>query len=122
MNKSELVDAVAQAAGTDKRTVERVLSEFTDTVQRAVARGDRVSLPGFLTFSRADRKARTARNPQTGAAIKIAATRVPKVSAGAAFKAAVGGGGATKKAAASKKKSTAKKAGAARKASKSRKR
>ena len=66
-----------------------VLSAFEDTITNTVAAGGRVQIPGFLTFERADRAARTGRNPSTGAEIQIAAARVPKVKVGKTFKDAV---------------------------------
>jgi DNA-binding protein HU-beta len=89
VNKSDLIDAMAEAAGLTKADTERALAAFIDTVTEAVASGDKVTLVGFGAFSVTDRKARTGRNPATGGVIKIAASKAPKFSAGAAFKSAV---------------------------------
>lgn len=86
MNKSELVDAVASSTGESKRSVTDVLDALIDTVQGQVAQGQKVSLPGFGTFERRERSARTARNPQTGEPIQIPASKVPAFKAGSAFK------------------------------------
>lgn len=97
MNKSELVEATAKAADISKAAAERVLSAMTDAVVKAVAKGDTVTLVGFGTFKSAKRAARTGKNPKTGEPLKIAATTVPKFTAGATFKAAVAGKKAKKK-------------------------
>jgi DNA-binding protein HU-beta len=86
LNKSELVDAVASSTGESKRSVGDVLDALIDTVQGQVARGQKVSLPGFGTFERRERSARTARNPQTGEPIQIPASKVPAFKAGSSFK------------------------------------
>lgn len=86
MNKSELVEAIAQASGESKSTVSGMLDAFEATVTDAVAGGDKVSLPGFLTFERGHRAARTGKNPQTGAELQIAAANVAKVKVGSKFK------------------------------------
>ena len=91
MNKKELIDSVATATGESKKTVSEVLDATIDTVQKSIKKGDRVSLPGFGTFSRRARSARTARNPRTGEEIKIAATKVPDFKPGATFKDFVAG-------------------------------
>ncbi|MDQ3878723.1 MAG: HU family DNA-binding protein [Actinomycetota bacterium] len=92
MNKKELIDSVASATGESKRTVSEVLDATINTVQKQVKKGDRVSLPGFGTFSRRARSARTARNPRTGEEIKVKATKVPAFKPGAGFKDFVAGG------------------------------
>jgi len=97
MNKSELVEATAQAADISKAAAERALSAILETVVKAVAKGDSVTLVGFGTFKSSKRAARTGKNPKTGEAIKIAATTVPRFTAGAGFKAAVAGKKAKKK-------------------------
>lgn len=86
MTKADLIDQVAAQAGTDKKTASDVLKAFEDTVVASVKKGDKVSLTGFVSFERAARKAGTARNPQTGQSIKVAAKKVPRVAAGASFK------------------------------------
>nr|WP_161957587.1 HU family DNA-binding protein [Mariprofundus sp. EBB-1] len=89
MNKAELINHVASSAGLSKAAagdaVEAVIGGITSTL----AGGDAVSLVGFGTFSVADRAARTARNPRTGEAIEVAASKAPKFKAGKALKDAV---------------------------------
>jgi DNA-binding protein HU-beta len=97
MNKSELVEATAKAADISKAAAERALSSIIDAVVKTVAKGDTVTLVGFGTFKSAKRAARTGKNPKTGEALKIAATTVPKFTAGATFKATVAGKKAKKK-------------------------
>ena len=99
MNKSELIEVTAKEAGISKAAAEKALSATMAAVVKAVSKGDSVTLVGFGSFKSAKRAARTGKNPKTGATFKIAATTVPKFSAGAGFKAAVAG----KKAAAKKK-------------------
>lgn len=91
MNKTELIDSVATATGESKRAVAEVLEATIDTVQKQVKKGEKVSLPGFGTFERRARSARTARNPQTGEPIKVKASKVPAFKAGATFKSFVNG-------------------------------
>lgn len=82
MNKSELVDSMAAAAGISKAAADKSLNAFLDAVTNALADGDKVTLVGFGTFSTSDRAARQGRNPQTGAAIKIPARTVARFKAG----------------------------------------
>jgi DNA-binding protein HU-beta len=89
VNKAELVDKIAEQAGLNKAEAERALNAFIDSVQGAVAADDKVTLPGFGSFSRSSRAARTGRNPRTGEPVQIAASKGVKFSAGAAFKSAV---------------------------------
>jgi DNA-binding protein HU-beta len=89
MNKAELVSAVAEKSGQTAAAVSSVLGAFEDVVTSTVAGGGKVQIPGFLSFERGDRAARTGRNPATGAEIQIAAARVPKVKVGKSFKDAV---------------------------------
>jgi DNA-binding protein HU-beta len=91
MNKGDLVDVVAKNTGESKRVVGDVLDELVTQVQKTVKKGEKVTLPGFGTFERRARAARTARNPQTGEPIKIKATKVPAFKAGASFKTYVSG-------------------------------
>jgi DNA-binding protein HU-beta len=91
VNKGELVDAVASATGESKRVVGDVLDAFIDNVQKEVKSGNKVSLPGFGTFERRHRNARTGRNPQTGETIQVAAAEVPAFKPGAGFKSFVNG-------------------------------
>ena len=89
MNKSELVDAVADRAGLSKSDAERALNAVLDSIESAVASGDKVTLPGFGSWSSSQRAARTGRNPRTGEPVNIAASKAVKFSAGAKFKSAV---------------------------------
>ena len=89
MTKAELVEAVASAAGVTKADAERTIDAYWDTVVKAVKKDDKVSWPGIGSMSLSKRAARTGRNPQTGATIEIAASSVPKFTAGATLKAAV---------------------------------
>ena len=89
MNKSELIQAVADKVDSPKSEVSRTLDAVLDTITESVARGDKVSLTGFGTFERRERAARSGRNPQTGAQIKVAASKAPAFKAGKAFKDAV---------------------------------
>jgi DNA-binding protein HU-beta len=89
MNKAELVSAVAEKSGQPASAVSSVLGAFEEVVTGAVAGGEKVQIPGFLSFERAERSARTGRNPSTGEEIQIAAATVPKVKVGKSFKDAV---------------------------------
>lgn len=89
MNKSELVSAIAGRTGQSDRDVSSMLDAFQSEVIAAVAKGEKVQIPGFLSFESSERAARTGRNPSTGAEIQIAAATVPKVKVGKAFKDAV---------------------------------
>jgi DNA-binding protein HU-beta len=91
MNRSELVAAVAERSGVPAKQADTVLKAFADVIGEAVANGEKVTLPGFLTFERVERAARTARNPRTGEPIDIPAGHAAKVSAGSTLKAAAGG-------------------------------
>jgi DNA-binding protein HU-beta len=91
VNKAELVDAIASESELSKSVVSDVLRAFEDVVVSNVAKGEKIVLSGFLSFERVARKARTARNPQTGEAIQVAASKAPKVSIGTTFKKAVKG-------------------------------
>jgi DNA-binding protein HU-beta len=91
MNKTELVNAIAKKTGQTATSVNETISAFESVITEAVAGGDKVQLPGFLTFDRADRAARTGRNPATGAEINIPAATVPRVKPGKSFKDAVAG-------------------------------
>jgi len=89
MTKADLVEKMAEDAEISKATAGKALDSLIDAVVKTVKKGNKVALVGFGTFSVSKRKARTGRNPQTGATIKIAARKVPKFSAGKAFKEAV---------------------------------
>ncbi|MGH3322474.1 MAG: HU family DNA-binding protein [Streptosporangiaceae bacterium] len=89
MNRSELVSAVAESAGTSKTDADAVLSALGDTLIDAVQKGDKVQIPGLLTVERVERAARTGRNPATGETLDIPAGFGVKVSAGSKLKNAV---------------------------------
>ena len=86
MNKAQLIEAVAKVTKLTKTDCESVLNSCLDTVKKSVKKGDDVTLIGFGTFTKAKRKARIGRNPQTGKEIKIPAMTVPKFRAGREFK------------------------------------
>ena len=89
MNRQELVTEVASRSGLSAADVARVITALQESVADAVSKGDKVTVPGFLTVERTHRAARTGRNPQTGEPIEIAAGYAVKVSAGATLKNAV---------------------------------
>ena len=91
LTKTDLIAAVAAHTGSSAKDVASVLSGLEDVVVANVAKGEKVVITGFLTFDRAQRAARTGRNPQTGETINIKASKSPKVSAGASFKKIVNG-------------------------------
>ncbi len=91
MNKAELIEIAAKEADISKAAAGKGLDAIINAVVKAVSKGDTVTLVGFGTFKSAKRAARTGKNPQTGASLKIPATTVPKFSAGAGFKTAVAG-------------------------------
>ena len=86
MNKTQLVDKIAENAYISKASAGRDLDAFIDAVSDSLKAGDQVALVGFGTFSVRERAARTGRNPQTGAEIQIAAAKVPGFKAGKALK------------------------------------
>ena len=89
MNKQGIVEKIAKETGISKTSAAAAVQSLIDGVTRSLKKGDSVSFVGFGSFKTASRKARTARNPQTGAAIKIPKRRVPRFSAGKALKQAV---------------------------------
>ncbi len=89
MNKAELVEAMAKSSGLSKADTARALDAFLETVEKTLKKGDEVAITGFGKFSVASRGARTGRNPQTGAALKIKASKSPRFAAGATLKQAV---------------------------------
>lgn len=91
MNKAELIEIAAKEADISKAAAGKALDGIINAIVKTVSKGDAVTLVGFGTFKSAKRAARTGKNPQTGEALKIAATTVPKFSAGAGFKSAVAG-------------------------------
>ena len=86
MNKTELVAAIAEKAGLSKKDAEGAVKAFTDTVAEQLKAGEKIQLVGFGTFEVAERAARTGKNPQTGEAIKIPASKAPKFKAGKVLK------------------------------------
>ena len=91
MNRAELVEDVAKATGQPKTEVTRTLTGIVHVITGALSKGDKVTLVGFGTFERRNRKARTGRNPRTLAPLKIAAARVPAFRAGKELKDIVNG-------------------------------
>ena len=89
MNKTELIDAVAEGADISKAAATRAVETMLDGITKSLANGDQVTLVGFGTFSVKDRAARTGRNPRTGEPIDIPAAKVPGFKAGKALKDAV---------------------------------
>jgi DNA-binding protein HU-beta len=119
MNRRELVNAVAAQTGQEPRSVDETIKGFTDVVTAVVAKGEPVAISGFLKLAKVSRPARMGRNPGTGEAIKIKASKKVRVTALKAFKDAVMAGRAAtpaKKAAPAKKAPAAKKAAPAKKA------
>src|SRR6266702_2653327 len=109
MNKSDLVDGIAAATNESKTKVAALLDAALASISGALQKGDRVTLPGFGTFSTRRREARSGRNPRTGAPVKIAATTAPVFKAGVTLKDAVAAGKpAAKGKAAAKPKAAAK--------------
>ena len=92
MNKSELIDAIADEVG-GRAAATKAVDAVLNTIISAVASGERVGIIGFGTFEKRARNARTARNIRTGATIKVKATSVPGFRAGAGFKETVASGG-----------------------------
>jgi DNA-binding protein HU-beta len=91
VNKSELVESIANGSELSKADAERALNATVDSITKALKKGDSVQLVGFGTFSVAKRNARKGKNPRTGEAIKIPARKVPKFSAGKSLKDNVSG-------------------------------
>ncbi len=91
MNKSELVAAMAEKTELSKKDAEKALKALVDVVTEELAKGEKIQLVGFGTFDIAERAAREGRNPQTGAAMKIPASKAPRFKAGKALKDAVNG-------------------------------
>jgi DNA-binding protein HU-beta len=90
MTKAELIDAVATAAGVSKTDAEKTIGAFFDVVVKTTKSGkDKVAWPGFGSFSTSKSKARTGRNPQTGEAVKIAASTRMKFTSSSTLKAAL---------------------------------
>ena len=91
MNKTELVEAMAKQTGLSKKAADDAVKAFVEVVTKELKKGEKVTLIGFGTFEVSKRSARKGRNPQTGAEIKIKASKAPKFKAGKALKDAVNG-------------------------------
>ena len=111
MNKAELIEALATRLG-DKRAAGTALDAVLAEVQTAVAKGEKVSITGFGVFEKRVRAARMARNPRTGAAVRVKKTSVPAFRPGTGFKEMVASGRVPKALKATPTKTTAKKAAA----------
>jgi DNA-binding protein HU-beta len=109
MNKGELVDAIAAKTAVTKKEADAIVSAALETIVGAVSEGDKVTLVGFGSFEKRNRKAREGRNPKTGETMTIAATSVPAFSAGKQFKEKVDPDKAEKASAPADKKGKAKK-------------
>ena len=86
MNKTELIAAAAESTGLTKKDTEKVLNAALESIAAALAQGDKVQISGFGSFEVKEREARVGRNPQTGEAMEIAASRIPAFKAGKALK------------------------------------
>ena len=86
MNKQELIAAIANRTELSKKDAEKALKAFTDVVAEELKKGEKIQLVGFGTFEVSERAAREGRNPQTGATMKIKASKTPKFKAGKALK------------------------------------
>lgn len=86
MSKKVIVEAVAREAGMTQAAADKVVSSVLEAIAAELAKGEKVSLPGFGTFEVRERAARTGRNPQTGAEIQIAASKAPAFKAGSKLK------------------------------------
>jgi DNA-binding protein HU-beta len=91
VNKSELIEAVAGRLGEGRSAATKAVDAVFEEIQRAVSKGERVALTGFGVFEKRDRAARVARNPATGATVKVKKTSVPAFRAGQGFKDVVSG-------------------------------
>ena len=89
MTKAELIASIARETKISKASVEKAINAFTNSVTRALKKGDKLTLTGFGTFSVAKRNARIGRNPRTGKEIKIPARKVAKFKAGNLLKSSV---------------------------------
>ncbi len=90
MNKADLIEAITQQVG-DKRTASKAVEAVVDAITRAVSKGEKVAISGFGVFEKVERAARTARNPATGATVRLKKTSVPKFRPGQGFKDVVSG-------------------------------
>lgn len=114
MNRKELVDSIQKHTEVARGDVDKVLGSLIQHTQVAVKKGDRVSLVGFGTFERRDRKARVARNPRSGEQVRVKATKVPVFRAGQSFRDVVAGKAAAPKLTASRSASRSTRTAAAR--------
>lgn len=89
MKKAELVEAVAEKAGLTKADATRAIDAVFETIKGVLVKGDKITVPGFGTFSVGERAAREGRNPQTGETVKIAASKSAKFKAASALKEAL---------------------------------
>lgn len=86
MNKSELIDAMAEKSGLTKADTDRAYKAFVEVIGETLAKGEQVALVGFGTFLVRERQARSGRNPRTGETISIEAAKIPSFKAGKALK------------------------------------
>jgi len=91
VNRADLIDVIRDRLATDKKTAETAVDAVLDTIQRAVATGERVAITGFGVFEKVERAARTGRNPRTGETVRVKKTSVPKFRPGTQFKGVVSG-------------------------------
>jgi DNA-binding protein HU-beta len=91
VNKADLIETVKNRLGVEKRLADNAVEAVLDSIQRAVAAGEKVALTGFGVFEKIERPARMGRNPATGAAVRVKKTSVPKFRAGTQFKGVVSG-------------------------------
>jgi DNA-binding protein HU-beta len=91
VNKADLIDNVSDRLGHSKKDVTDIVDAFLHETKKAVAKGNKVAVSGFGVFESTARKARIGRNPRTGEAVKIKATKLPKFRPGAEFKGVVSG-------------------------------
>ena len=113
MNKAQLVQALAERLGEDRKRTAATVDALLDTVYRTVQKGEKVALTGFGVFEKRDRAARTARNPATGEKVKVKKTSVPAFRAGQEFKDVVSGSKKLPKAAPTKAPTKSARTGAA---------
>ena len=114
MNRSQLLNELAERNGVTRREADTFLTSFTDLITATVSTGEDVAISGFAKFRRIDRPARMARNPATGEQVKVAAKRVARITPLKAFKDSVLSGKKTAAKKAPAKKTAAKKAPAKR--------
>jgi len=91
VNKAELIDSIAARLGDNKKAASEAVEAVIDTITRTVAKGEKVAITGFGIFEKVERAARVARNPATGARVKVKKTSVPKFRPGTQLKAVVSG-------------------------------